>query len=207
MEETSMDFKYHLESAWKMTLQYIAPLIFMTLAMIVISIITLGVLAPVTMAGYMHSILLLIKEGREPKVQDIFSQMRLFLPLFCFGIVVFIITMIGMMLLFIPGVLFLLAVSFCCIYMLPLMTDRNLDLIDAVKKSYSMVTKENLVDHIVVFILFIGISAIGSSVFIGSLFTQPLATIFLLSVYETREKAKPQTPPGPPSVKPPMTGE
>lgn len=207
MEETSMDFKYHLESAWKMTLQYIAPLIFMTLAMIVISIITLGVLAPVTMAGYMHSILLLIKEGREPKVQDIFSQMRLFLPLLCFGIVVFIITMIGMMLLFIPGVAFLLAVSFCCIYMLPLMTDRNLDLIDAVKKSYSMVTKENLVDHIVVFILFIGISAIGSSVFIGSLFTQPLATIFLLSVYETLEKAKPATPPGPPHVKPPMTGE
>ena len=227
MEETSMDFKYHLESAWKMTLQYIAPLIFMTLAMIAISIITLGILAPVAMAGYMHSILLLIREGREPKVQDIFSHMRLFLPLLCFGIVVFIITMIGMMLLFLPGVLFLLAVSFCCIYMLPLMTDRNLGLIDAVKESYSMVTKENLVDHIVVVILFIGISAIGSSVFIGSLFTQPLATIFLLSVYETLGKAAPATapeappetaseappatapeaPPGPPPAPPPSTGE
>ncbi len=222
-----MDFKYHLESAWKMTLQYIAPLIFMTLAMIAISIITLGILAPVAMAGYMHSILLLIREGREPKVQDIFSHMRLFLPLLCFGIVVFIITMIGMMLLFLPGVLFLLAVSFCCIYMLPLMTDRNLGLIDAVKESYSMVTKENLVDHIVVVILFIGISAIGSSVFIGSLFTQPLATIFLLSVYETLGKAAPATapeappetaseappattpeaPPGPPPTQPPLTGE
>lgn len=227
MEEIPMDFKYHLESAWKMTLQYIAPLIFMTLAMIAISIITLGILAPVAMAGYMHSILLLIREGREPKVQDIFSHMRLFLPLLCFGIVVFIITMIGMMLLFLPGVLFLLAVSFCCIYMLPLMTDRNLGLIDAVKESYSMVTKENLVDHIVVVILFIGISAIGSSVFIGSLFTQPLATIFLLSVYETLGKAAPATapeappetaseappatapeaPPGPPPAPPPSTGE
>lgn len=202
-----MDFKYHLENAWKITLQYIAPLIFMTLAMIGISFITLGILAPVTMAGYMHSILLLIREGREPKVQDIFSHMRLFLPLFIFGVVVFIITMIGMMLLFLPGVLFLLAVSFCCIYMLPLMTDRNLGLIDAVKESYAMVTKEKLVDHIVVFILFIAISAIGSSVFIGSLFTQPLATIFLLSVYETLEKAKPQTPPGPPPAQPPVTGE
>lgn len=202
-----MDFKYHLESAWKMTLQYIAPLIFMTLAMIVISIITFGILAPVAMAGYMHSILLLIKEGREPKVQDVFSQMRLFLPLFCFGIVVFFITIIGMMLLFIPGVLFLLAVSFCCIYMLPLMTDRNLGLIDAVKKSYSMVTKDSIVDHVVVYILFIGISAIGSSVFIGSLFTQPLATIFLLSVYETLQKGTSQTSPGSPPVKPPMTGE
>ncbi|MFO7970582.1 MAG: hypothetical protein R6U40_02390 [Desulfobacterales bacterium] len=126
-----MDFKYHLENAWKMTLQYIAPLIFMTLAMIAISVVTLGILAPVTMAGYMHSILLLVRERREPKVKDIFSQMRLFLPLLCFSIVVFIITMIGLMLLFLPGVLFLLAVSFACIYMLPLMTDRNLGLIEA----------------------------------------------------------------------------
>ena len=203
-----MDFKYYLENAWKMTLQYIAPLIFMTLAMIAISVVTLGILVPVTMAGYMHSILLLLRERREPKVQDIFSQMRLFLPLLCFGIVVFIITMIGLMLLFLPGVVFLLAVSFCCIYMLPLMTDRNLGLIDAVKQSYSMVTKkESIVDHIVVFILFIGISAIGSSIFIGSLFTQPLATIFLLSVYETLGKAKPQTPPGPPPAQSPVTGE
>jgi len=211
MEETSMDFKYHLEIAWKMTLQYIAPLIFMTLAMIAISFITLGILAPVAMAGYMHSILLLIRVGREPKVQDIFSHMRLFIPLFLFGIVVFIITMIGMMLLFLPGVLFLFAVSFCCIYMLPLMTDRNLGLIDAVKESFSMVTKEKLVDHIVVFILFVGISAIGSSVFIGSLFTQPLATIFLLSVYEMLGKAAPatapETPPGPPPTPPPLNGE
>ena len=203
-----MDFKYYLENAWKMTLQYIAPLIFMTLAMIAISVVTLGILAPVTMAGYMHSILLLVRERREPKVQDIFSQMRLFLPLLCFGIVVFIITMIGLMLLFLPGVVFLLAVSFCCIYMLPLMTDKNLGLIDAVKQSYSIVTKkESVVDHIVVFILFIGISAIGSSIFIGSLFTQPLATIFLLSVYETLGKAKPQTPPGPPPAQSPVTGE
>ena len=60
-----MDFKYHLENAWKMTLQYIAPLIFMTLALIAISFITLGILAPVTMAGYMHSILLLVRDRRE----------------------------------------------------------------------------------------------------------------------------------------------
>ncbi|OEU67923.1 MAG: hypothetical protein BBJ57_12145 [Desulfobacterales bacterium PC51MH44] len=190
-----MDFKYHLETAWKMTLQYIAPLIFMTLAMIVASLITLGILAPVAMAGYMHSILLLIREGREPRVQDIFSHMRLFLPLLLFGIVVFIITMIGLMLLFLPGVFFALAVSFCCIYMLPLMTDRNLDLIDAVKASFSMVTKEKLMDHIVVYILFVGISAIGSSIFIGCLFTQPLATIFLMSVYDRLGKAVTETPP------------
>ena len=199
-----MDFKYHLETAWKLTLQYIAPLIFMTLAMLVISFITLGILAPVAMAGYIHSILLLIREGREPKIQDIFSHMRLFFPLLLFGIIVFIITLIGIMLLFLPGVLFVLAVSFCCIYMLPLMTDRNLGIIDAIKESFSIVTKEHLVDHVVVFILFVGISAIGSSVFIGSLFTQPLATLFLMSVYDSIGKLSPKTPPEPPSIPTPL---
>ena len=202
-----MDFKHHLEFAWKLTLQYIASLIFMTLAMIVISVITLGILGPVVMAGYMHSILLLIREGREPKVQDIFSHMRLFFPLLLFGIIVFIITLIGIMLLFLPGVLFVLAISFCCIYMLPLMTDRDLGIIDAIKESFSMVTKEHLVDHVVVFILFVGISAIGSSVFIGSLFTQPLATLFLMSVYDSIGKLSPKTPPEPPPSPTPLKGQ
>ena len=207
MREPSTDFKYHLETAWKLTLQYIAPLIFMTLAMLVISFITLGILAPVAMAGYIHSILLLIREGREPKIQDIFSHMRLFFPLLLFGIIVFIITLIGIMLLFLPGVLFVLAVSFCCIYMLPLMTDRDLGIIDAIKESFSMVTKEHLVDHVVVFILFVGISAIGSSVFIGSLFTQPLATLFLMSVYDSIGKLSPKTPPEPPPSPTPLKGQ
>ena len=207
MRELSMDFKYHLETAWKLTLQYIAPLILMTLAMIVISFITLGIMGPVVMAGYMHSILLLIREGREPKVQDIFSHMRLFFPLLLFGIIIFIITLMGIMLLFLPGVLFVLAISFCCIYMLPLMTDRNLGLIDAIKESFSMVTKEQLVDHVVVFILFVGISAIGSSVFIGSLFTQPLAALFLMSVYNRLGKPAPETPPEPPPSPTPLNGQ
>ena len=183
-----MNFKYHLEIAWKLTLANIVPLILMTLAMFVVSVITLGVLAPVTMAGYIHSILLLARENREPRVQDIFSQMRLFLPLLFFGIVVFIITMVGLMLLFLPGVVFALAVSFCCLYMIPLMTDRKMGLIDAVKKSFSMVTREKPVDHILVCILFVGITAVGSSVFIGTLFTQPLATLFLMSIYNELDR-------------------
>jgi hypothetical protein len=43
-----MDFKFHLENAWRITIGNIASLILMTLAMIVASILTLGILAPVT---------------------------------------------------------------------------------------------------------------------------------------------------------------
>jgi hypothetical protein len=187
-----MNFKYHLETAWNMTLKFIAPLIFISLVMFLLWFFTFGILAPVTMAGYMQSILLMLREGREPKIQDLFSQMKLFLPLLGFSILVFIATMIGFMLLVLPGIIISLVISFCCLFMLPLMTDTELGLFDAIKKSYTMMTQGVFVDQIVVLILFLGISAVGSAVFIGSLFTQPLATIFLLSVYEEKIKQPPQ---------------
>jgi hypothetical protein len=181
-----MDFKKHMERAWNLTLKHIGPLILMTLAMSVVCILTFGVLAPVVFAGYVHSLLLLMREGREPKIQDIFSQMRLFFPLLFFGIALFLASMIGFMLLVLPGIIIVLATAFFCLYMLPLMTDKGLGLIAAIKESYAMSMQANLMDQVVVVVLFLGISAIGHSVFIGQLFTQPLATLFLVSIYEEK---------------------
>jgi hypothetical protein len=67
--------------------------------------------------------------------------------------------------------------------MIPLMTDKKMGLIDAIKSSWTMAFANGLADHIVVVILFIGLMAIGTSVFIGTLLTQPFATVFLISVY------------------------
>ncbi len=181
-----MDFKKHLETAWHLTLKFIVPLIIMTLVMFVVCMLTIGILAPVTLAGYMQSVLLMVREEREPKIQDLFSEMQLFFPLLGFSIVILILLMIGYMLFVLPGLIVTFAVSFCCVYMLPLMTDKGLGLIDAMKESYAMAIKGPVQDHVVVVILYIGIMAVGSSVFIGALFTQPFASIFLLSVYEER---------------------
>lgn len=182
--EKKLNFKVHLETAWKLTLKYIAPLIIMTLVMFVLCFLTLGVLSFVMLAGYMQSILLMLREGREPTLQDLFSHIRLFFPLLGFTVVFFILALIGYSLFFLPGVLIVLAVSYCCLFMLPLMTDKNLGVIDAVKTSYSMMMRGNMTDMIAVFIIFAGLLAAGSSIFIGFLFTQPFATLFLLSVYE-----------------------
>jgi hypothetical protein len=180
-----MDFKYHLETAWSLTLKHIASLIFLTLAAVAVSVVSLGVLAPVVMAGYMQAILLLVRDGREPVVQDVFSQMGLFLPLFVFGILLTVAVLVGFLLLFLPGVLVMVGASYCCLYMLPLMTDRKVGLVDAVKESFAMVTKDKISDHVIVFLLFAGISAVGSTVLLGSLFTHPLATVFLMSVFHS----------------------
>jgi 4-hydroxybenzoate polyprenyltransferase len=179
-----MDFKRHIETAWNLTLGNIVALIIMTLVMVAVSALTLGIMAPVTMAGYTQSLLQLIRNKREPRVQDLFSHMNLFLPLLGFGLAVFVATAIGFMLLFLPGVIIVVAVMFSCIYMLPLMTDKQMGLVDAIKESYAMARRADLVDHVVVVVIFTAITMIGGTVFIGVLFTQPLATLFLLSTYE-----------------------
>jgi membrane-anchored glycerophosphoryl diester phosphodiesterase (GDPDase) len=181
-----MDIKKHLEIAWNLTLKNIVPLILMTLVMLVVSFFTLGILAPVMLAGYMQSILLMVRNGREPSIGDIFSEMRLFLPLLGFGIVAFIAIMIGFTLFFLPGLALILALTFGCFYMLPLMTDRRMGLVDAIKESWQMAVKGNVADHVVVVILYVALVAIGSSIFIGSLFTLPFGTILLISVYLER---------------------
>lgn len=197
-----MDFKKHLEVAWNLTLKHIVPLVLMTLVMLALSAITFGILAPVLMAGYVHAIVQMLRDGREPAIGDIFSRMNLFLPMLLFSIVVGLASIIGFLMLVLPGLIVIIAVTFGCLYMLPLMTEENMGLIDAVKTSWQMVTGDKIADHIVVVILVVGLSFIGTSVVVGTLFTQPFATIFVMSVYLERMEQTSRTMTAPPSPPP-----
>jgi hypothetical protein len=179
-----MNFKELIELAWSQTIKNIVALLILTIVFLGVSVLTLGILAPVAMAGYTQAILLMVRNGREPKPGDVFSHMRLFLPLSCFGILVFIAVVVGYMLFVIPGILLTIAIMFYCIYMLPLMTDKELGLMDSVNESIAMVRQEDIVDHVVVVVLYAAVQMIGSTIVIGSLFTMPIATVFLMLVYE-----------------------
>ena len=181
-----MDFKSHLENAWRLCLENLAPLILMTLVMTLLSIFTFGILAPVLFAGYIYSLLRLIREGREPKIQELFSHLRLFFPLLALSILVFLAVLVGFKLFFLPGIAVVCVVTFGWIYVLPLMVDKKMGIVEAIKASWDMAIQGNIADHIVVVILFIGLISIGSSVFIGTLFTQPFATILVLLAYLER---------------------
>ena len=194
-----MDFKKHLEAAWNMTLKHIVVLTLMT----AISLPTSAILGPAIMAGFIQSLILMVREGRAPRVEDLFSQMRLFLPLLAFAFVVVIAIMLGTMFFILPGLAITLAVTFGCLYVLPLMTDRKLGIVDAVKTSWRMALQESVADHVVVVILFVGLMAVGGSVFIGILFTQPFAMVFLVSIY--LEKTDASFDPGA-QAPPPMGG-
>ncbi len=181
-----MDFKQLIEATFNLTLENIVPLILLTLVLLVVSALSFGLLAPVASAGYTHAMVLLVREKREPRLQDIFSQLHLFLPLLGFSILAFIIVFIGYTLLIIPGVALACLIAYVCLYLQPLMTDQQLPLMAAIKESYRMTTTGSMVDNIVVAALFIGVVTLGGSTLLGTLLTQPFATVFIAMAYEIK---------------------
>lgn len=208
-----MNFKTHLEESWKLMLEHLIPLIFMTLLMVAVSFCTFMILAPVVYAGYMYAILLMAREGREPVLQDIFSQMRLFLPLFAFGLGSAVLVSVGYVLFVLPGVILSFLIPFACLYMVLLMSDKNLGLLDAIVQSFSMVTgdssskmgmgmgffdsikerflmasKKQVIDHVILMILIIAMNWLGALVAVGWLVTTPMSAILLVKAYNEVER-------------------
>ncbi|HID03088.1 MAG TPA: hypothetical protein EYP18_07780 [Desulfobacterales bacterium] len=181
-----MDFKEHLKTAWESTLQYIVPVILLTLVQLLVITFSLGILAPATTAGYTQSLILALREGREPKIGDLFSEMRLFLPLLGFGILAALLSFLGFLLLILPGFLVIAFLVFATIYMMPLMTDKEMGLFDAIKESWNMAVRKPLSDQVILMVLYMLIISVGGSIPLALVFTQPLATFFMISVYEER---------------------
>ncbi len=197
-----MDFKQHFERSWQVMLGHFAPILVNTLVMIVVSVASLGIMAPVVSAGYMQSLLLALRENRKPDVKDLFAHMDLFFPLLGFTVLFVLLVIIGLVMLVLPGIAVMLAGTFFLVYMLPLMTDQRLGLIEAVKESGRMALDEPVGEHVAVVAVLIILESIGSSVVFGTLLTHPYSCLFILSVYEEKRRRRitgPKTaPPSPP---------
>jgi len=178
-----MDFKKLIVQSWNLTLNFIGPILLLTLVQLIVSFISFGILAPVTMAGYVQSLLRVAREGRSPEIGDLFSQMRLFLPLLLFSLLVVVVTFIGFTLLIVPGFIVIGFVVFASFYLVPLMTDQKLGLFDALGASWAQAVRPPISDHLIVAIIYIVIMSLGSSLIFAFLFTQPLATFILVGAY------------------------
>jgi len=194
-----MDFKQHLEASWRAFAANLPILLLMTLVLFVVSICSLGIMAPVVTAGYMQSLLQTLRENRKPELSDLFSRMDLFFPLLGLSVLIFLVVSIGFLAFVLPAIIIIGLITFFGIYLLPLMTDQDLGIIDAIKESCRLSLEEPISEHVVVVAVYIGLISLGSSVFLGALFTQPFATLFVLSVYEKKiEKALPEPSKGEP---------
>ncbi len=199
-----MDFNKHFEQTWRNFTAFFPSILIVSAAFLCVCVITLGILAPVVGAGYMHSLLRVLRERRQPQVGDLFSEMHLFLPLLGFGLLVMAAVFLGLLVLFLPGFIIILAVTYFCTYLLPLMTDRQLGLFDALNQSSRMAMQKPVSEHIAVVAVLLVLNSLGGAVIFGALFTTPFAVLFLLSVYEDKvirllpgpERRQPPPPPG-----------
>lgn len=183
-----MDLKFHLERGWKTFVQFLGPVLLTTFVLFVIAFISLGILAPVTSAGYFHSLLRAHREGRTPEIKDLFSHMSLFLPLLLFGFLALCAVSLGFVMLVLPGFVMMILLVFACLYLLPLMTDRNMGLLKALENSWNMAVAKPVADHAVIALIYVCLISIGGSLPFVILFAQPLATLIVISFYEERLK-------------------
>lgn len=206
-----MNMTTHLETAWRNTLAFLGPLLLLTVVQIVVVLLSLGILAPVTTAGYIQALLRTLREGRPPEIRDLFSTMALFLPLAGFFLLVTIATMIGLMFLVLPGFLVGFGVVFASMYMIPLMTDRGMGLGDALRHSWALATTRPVTDQVVVSLLYLIVISVGASIPFAILVAQPFATLFVLAVYRHRlgdtpgqsgDSSDPGAAPSPPPLPP-----
>jgi len=186
-----MDLQSHLERGWKNFIEFIGPALLITFVQIAVTLFSLGILAPVTSAGYVQSLLLAQRQGRTPEVKDLFSYMSLFLPLLLLGFVAFIVVVIGFTLLVLPGFGVMIFLAFACLYLLPLMTDEKMGLLSAVKGSWNMAVMDPLGDHIIITIVYVAIICIGGSLPFVILLAQPLATFRFIRSGSNSPKAPP----------------
>ncbi len=181
-----MDVKDLIVRSWQNTLNHIGPLLLITLVQLVLIIVTLGILAPVTTAGYVNSLMQVVRDERKPEVGDLFSQMRLFFPLFLLSILVAVVAFIGFSLLVLPGFAVLAFIAFAAFYLLPYMVDQKLGLFDALKSSWQAAMQEPVSEHIIVVIIYVAIMSLGSSFWFAFLITQPMATFIMVDAYNQR---------------------
>lgn len=152
-----------------------------------VSIITFGIMGPVVLAGYMQSLLLALRADRKPEIRDLFAHMNLFFPLLGGGILFFLAAGIGFTFFVLPGIAVVLAAVFFLTYMLPLMTDQQMGLFEAIKESVSMALLDPI-EHLSVVAIYLILSSIGNTTGIGALFTLPYSCLIILSAYEQYEK-------------------
>lgn len=181
-----MNFKEMVVASWQNTLDHIGPLLLITLVQLVLIIVSLGILAPVTTAGYLYSLLRVVREDRKPEIGDLFSQMRLFLPLFILSLLAAVVVFIGFALLVLPGFAVLAFIAFAAFYLLPFMVDQKLGLVDALRASWDSALQEPVSDHIIVVIIYVAIMSLGSSLWFAFLITTPVATFIMIEAYQQR---------------------
>ncbi|MFC1563072.1 hypothetical protein ACFL4Z_03375 [candidate division KSB1 bacterium] len=158
----------------------------------VLASLTLFILGPLTIfilfgplqAGLMMMILSSMKNEVKPKFDDLFKYFNRFVSFLIGFYIPAILGFIGLFFLIIPGLL----IFTIWIYILILIADKNLDVVDAMKKSYNLVINNNIWMHIILILIVTAILSIlsiqqGPLGLILSILAYPLTIGLIVSAY------------------------
>jgi hypothetical protein len=153
----ALDIGLALKHAWRLFVKDLGPLLIASLITVVLGTLTLGILAGPLTAGLYDMVIARVREGRPPKVGDVFNQFDRFWSFL--GATLVLAILIGLAMLTIVGG-FLLATIW--LYVFPLMIDRGVGLGEAMKTSKDMVLAGGFWEHLALVVILAIIASIAN---------------------------------------------
>lgn len=177
-----MDIAKAVEDGWRLFAKDVAAFIIGALIAGVLSVVTIGILAPALIGGLFRMALNRVRQGRPAEIGDVFSALDRFWTLLGAAILLVVLIGIGLVFFIVPGLL-LAGIWF---YVFPLILDKRMGVFEAMTESRRLVGQRGgLALHVVMVLLF----SIGSSVVssitggLGTLLTLPLTITITVVMY------------------------
>lgn len=146
-----------LSEAWRIFVRNLGTYVVATLAAAVLTAVTIGVLGGPLFAGLCRMILLRVREGRQPRVGDVFALLDRLGAFIVPSLVLTVLIVIGLLQLFVPGLVIVATVVVLLVpavvlatmwfYVLPFMVDQGLSFSRAVAASRELVRRGSFADH------------------------------------------------------------
>ena len=146
--QAGLDIGQVFKRGWDLFVKDIGALIVGGIIAVVLSVLTLGILAGPLFAGLYGMVVKRAREGRPAEVGDVFNQMDRFWSFFAAALVLGI--LIGLASITIVGGVLLATIW---LYVFPLMVDRRMGLGDAMKASKDMVLEHGFWQHLALVII------------------------------------------------------
>ena len=152
-----IDIALAFKGGWRVFAADIVPLLLGGLITLVLSIVTLGIMAGPLVAGLYKMVVGRIRDGRPAQISDLFDCMERFGAFFAAALVL--VVLIGLASLTIVGGIVLATIW---MYVFPLMVDRGMSLGEAMKTSYHLVVDNGFWEHLALVILLIALNGMAN---------------------------------------------
>jgi uncharacterized membrane protein YjgN (DUF898 family) len=171
----TVDLGAVFKHGWRLFLKDIVHLLLAIVVATALSIVSLGILAGPLYAGLHKMVVERVRDGREPKWDDVFGGLDRFWTYL--GAALFLVLVIGLASITIVGGILLATIW---LYVFPLMVDRGMRLGEALGASYHMVRKAGFWEHVALVILLMVINSIDGP---AALVTAPFTIVTIMVAY------------------------